>query len=521
MTKNAVIYTRVSTEEQTKGYSLETQLERCTEFAETHKYNILGTFTDAHSGEDLERPGLDELTNFISKHKDGVVVVYDADRLSRGGPAHHAIIEMQFEKHSYNIEFVLGDFNEQTPEAMLSKMIKQSIAWYENQQRRERITRGKHARIKHGKVLIGSRPPYGYDYDNGNLVINKEEEMIVKQIYKWTLEGLSSRKITRLLTERKVPTKADKIQSMRKHNKFAQWGKTSVTKILKNETYTGVWYYGKRKWVKVDGKKRQVYRPRDEWMSVEVPTIIDKDIFEQAQKIMSSNKVRSKRNTKRNYLLRGMIKCTCGHVCSSYAKDDYHYYKCRNKPTETWKKECSTRFGARAEKLEHLVWERITGLILNPEYIEESVSKRRDNFNQQTESISDKLAATNKAIDDTKRRINILLEQLLEGDFSKELVLEKKAHLDSKLSHLEEESHIYETQLSSFQISETEQETLVRYADYIRAGIDNIDFEGKRRILELFEIEIEAFSQNHVKIGGLIPFPDDLVDIVSFEATSY
>src|SRR5438105_3466767 len=112
---NAVIYTRVSTEEQKKGYSLQTQLERCLEYAQQHEYVVLGQFQDSKSGEELDRPGLEALYDFVAQHAVSLVIVYDPDRLSRGGPAHTAIIEMRLEKYNVKLEYVLGDYNSESP----------------------------------------------------------------------------------------------------------------------------------------------------------------------------------------------------------------------------------------------------------------------------------------------------------------------------------------------------------------------------------------------------------------------
>ncbi|MBV7334970.1 recombinase family protein [Chloroflexi bacterium TSY] len=299
---------------------MQTQLERCEAYAENNQYVVLERFQDSKSGETLERPGLDALYTYISQHPVDVVVVYDPDRLSRGGPAHTAIIEMRLEKHNVSLVYVLGDYNSDSPESALSLMIKQSIAWYENQQRRERITRGRYAKAKSGKVVIGARPPYGYDDDDGDLVINEEEAAIVRQIFSWLLSGKSTYDIAKRLSDQKVPTRADKTAHMRKHNSYGIWGPTSVKRILNNDTYTGTWHYGKTRTVKVDGKRRHVKRPRSEWVAVPVPVIIDTETFQAAQKQLQANRATARRNTKFEYLLQGMVYCTCGLRCKAKPK---------------------------------------------------------------------------------------------------------------------------------------------------------------------------------------------------------
>jgi hypothetical protein len=63
--------------------------------------------------------------------------------------------------------------------------------------------------------------------------------------------------------------------------------------MLHNETYAGVWYYGKYK--KVDGKRVQ-NPPPSTWLAVEVPSIVDRQTWEKAQVIMKENHNNAKRN---------------------------------------------------------------------------------------------------------------------------------------------------------------------------------------------------------------------------------
>jgi len=44
--KKAVLYARVSTEEQTDNYSLATQIAACRQYAQTHGFQIIDEITD-------------------------------------------------------------------------------------------------------------------------------------------------------------------------------------------------------------------------------------------------------------------------------------------------------------------------------------------------------------------------------------------------------------------------------------------------------------------------------------------
>lgn len=149
MSKTAAIYVRVSTDEQTKGYSLTTQIDACNRYAEERGYTVLNTFSDDYTGASLDRPALDNLREFLSKEKISVVIVYDIDRLARRS-VYQMLIEEEFLKFGTIVEYVVGQY-EDTDEGRLQKQIRASIAEYEKAKILERSKRGK--KVKHNVAL--------------------------------------------------------------------------------------------------------------------------------------------------------------------------------------------------------------------------------------------------------------------------------------------------------------------------------------------------------------------------------
>jgi len=89
--------------------------------------------------------------------------------------------------------------------------------------------------------------------------------------------------IARHLTEKGIPTKSEN----------SIWRKSTIYNILTNETYAGVAYYNKYQAVppknldktkhyrRLKNTSREL-RPKDEWIAIEVPPIIDRETWEQA-----------------------------------------------------------------------------------------------------------------------------------------------------------------------------------------------------------------------------------------------
>ncbi len=91
--KTAVIYTRVSTDEQAiEGRSLSDQLTTCKESAGKRDFSVMKEFTDEGiSGSSDRRPGLHEMIAYCQTNKINHVMITDTDRLARKESLHFAI----------------------------------------------------------------------------------------------------------------------------------------------------------------------------------------------------------------------------------------------------------------------------------------------------------------------------------------------------------------------------------------------------------------------------------------------
>jgi site-specific DNA recombinase len=260
--KGAVIYARVSTDEQSRGYSLPTQIEACRKYAAERGYPVLAEFTDDYTGESIDRPGLNALREFVSINSIAKVIVYCVDRLARK-LVYQLLIDDEFEKVGIRLEYVMGQYDD-TEEGRLYKQIQASVAEYEKAKILERSKRGKRGKAQSGQVLCGGRPPYGYivqsEPHKSWLEIDEKEAEIVRMVFKWYVDGegrtgpLSIQNIALRLTKMRIPTRGDKVKLVAKKKGYGIWTAEMVRHILMNETYTGVWHYGKTKMV-ANGKK--------------------------------------------------------------------------------------------------------------------------------------------------------------------------------------------------------------------------------------------------------------------------
>jgi len=513
-TRKAIVYARVSTVEQGKGYSLPTQLESCRAYAQEQTYTVVAEFTDHHTGTELDRPGLNRLRQYVASEEVDVLIVHDLDRLSRE-PAYQAIIEMELASSGVHVDYVLGQYAD-SPEGDLTKMIKSAISKYENHQRVERSRRGKIGRARSGYVIAtGARAPYGYIYisepHKGWLIVDETEARVVRQIYTWLLEGQSCYAIARMLYEQHILTRGDLHEAVMKKEQPGAWSPSTVRRIVANETYKGIWYYGKTRRQKVNGKTVQRTTPKEDWIAVDVPAIIDEETWQRAQEMLAKNKQKATRNTRRKYLLRSLVFCRCGRRWTGRYKNllNRAYYRCPVTEKERWMCSCDIPGGIRHDKLEEAIWHNVSGALLNPENLRVELAQRRTEVAAKMEDKQAEIEVAQKELAEVERKLGILLDEILTLDFPESVVQTRKDVLLARRKQLLAEIERARRESQSPLPSQADEEGLVQFAEGIQASLEHVDFETKHRVLELLQVRVDVVSQKEVKLSALLPFSQD------------
>ena len=143
--KRAILYARVSTEEQARsGYSLAQQIEALRDYAAREGYEVLEEVTDpGQSGASLIRPGMDRVRYLVAAGGVSVVLAQDRDRFARE-PAYLYLLREEFTEHKTQIRG-LNDRGDESPEGQLTDGILDQIARYERLKIAERSRRGQDA----------------------------------------------------------------------------------------------------------------------------------------------------------------------------------------------------------------------------------------------------------------------------------------------------------------------------------------------------------------------------------------
>jgi site-specific DNA recombinase len=518
----AAIYARVSTTDQAdRGYSLPTQIEACQAMAQQEGYTVPDThvFIDDYTGMSLNRPQFTQLRDLVRQRLVQAIFVYDLDRLSRK-LAHQLLLSEEFEQAVVALRIVIMPEGATTPEAQLLTNVRGIIAEYERAKIVERTTRGRKGRAQAGHVPYGRRT-YGYRYikhqgKGAHYEIEPDEATVVQRIFRLYLEdGLASERIAERLTKEGIPT------SLGTQRGFPPgvWHPATISYILRNETYTGTMYDNKRQRLpgkaNPDKKTRWRYVPREAWIAVAVPAIIDTATFEAAQVRRVNQRQQSSRNRKHDYLfINGRLRCgQCGRAMggslNSKGKAGYRCFR----PIFQDVVVPHIRRSVQASAVEPVVWATIERALDNPLLIameltrqKDSTSTRRRALAQERHAYHHQLAQCDK---DLKRWEAAYLGEVLDlADFKA-----KKAEVDARRASAEQEVARLDAEEQRMDQVEIATNALETYCARVRAKLTYPTLDEKRTALDALNITVVWHPEKPLEICGSLP--PDILAIVS------
>src|SRR6188472_1484774 len=332
------LYARVSTESQQARGTIGSQLAVLRERVTVEGEEVVAEFCDdGHSGARLDRPGLDALRDAAEAGLIERVWCLSADRLARVY-AYQVIVLDELARHGVGVRFTDAPPIEDDPQAKLLTQVQGVIAEYERAKIAERYRRGKLFRSRAGEVLAW-RTPYGYRrqprdaHGPARLEVFEPEAAVVRRIFDDHVHGGHSlREIIRRLAADQIPPPTGRRDRL--------WRTSTLSTVLRNEAYIGRVYVNRTEAVpdpRPGHRSKQVPRPREDWITIAVPAIVDDQTFEAAGRVSRDNSQWSPRRAEPGqWLLRGLVKCgVCGVGTNCHKRRGRNgtwnrYYHCRN-----------------------------------------------------------------------------------------------------------------------------------------------------------------------------------------------
>ena len=370
---NATLYLRLSREdgdkEESNSISGQRDLLRDYISRKPELREFAVRIDDGFSGSTFERPAFKEMMEDIKAGRTNCVIVKDLSRFGRNYLDAGEYIEKIFPFLGVRFIAVNDNFDserERTSSDDLMIPFKNLINEAYCRDISIKIRSQLDIKRKRGEFL-GSFASYGYmksETNHNQLVIDEYAADVVRDIFKWKLEGFSPAAIANRLNQTGIlsPMEYKKAQGMKFVTSFkgsdqAKWSAASIIRLLKNPIYIGVLTQGKETTPSYKVHRR-IKKDSDDWTVIQDSheAIIARSDFERVQRILALD-TRTCKDESVVQLFSGMVFCgDCGAsmirktVPSGNRK--YTYYVCSENKAN--RKACSSH-SIRDKELENIV----------------------------------------------------------------------------------------------------------------------------------------------------------------------
>lgn len=414
--KNAILYLRVSSEEQVENFSLGTQEEICRREATRRGYEIIETFREeGRSAKNISgRPELLKLLEFCRRNRRMVdaVIIYRLDRISRQTQDYLYIRKKLFD---YGISIISA--NEPTgnsPTDKLLETIMASFAQHDNDVRSERTRNGLRARFLSG--LCTGHAPLGYKVEHGHAV--KDGEYFDKMKNAWDLMATGTKSLEEIAQimngwgmRKVVSGKEYKLRSQ------------TVSRLFHMKFYLGI--LTSTKYPEEPIGQHEAMITEEQYYKVQA-------IIEGRNRCGMTIGKRLKDNP--DFPLRRSIKCgKCGgHLSGGWSKGrnkKYAYYICKNR--------CGAQSIA-VQKLSDSLIEFLHGITPTKEQLEVFLMVLRKKFTQNINVIRTKREKAEEEITQLKKLRDDLVMNHLKKIYSDEVYQDQSKKIESNIAAFEQ-----------------------------------------------------------------------------------
>lgn len=479
-------YLRFSSNEQ-RMESLDAQLRAVEEYCKSYNYEIVRIYSDkAKSATSDKRPEFQRMIKDSEQGLFDMVIVHKLDRFARN-KYDSAVYKKKLRDNNIRIVSVTERLDDSPESVILEGLIESMSEFYSLNLARE-VMKGK-LENSYKAMHNGGLAPLGYDVDeNKKYVINEKEAEAVKLIFQMYLDNYTSGEMIKKLNSLGFRTK-----------KGSEWTKNSITSIVRNEKYTGVYIYNRS--AKKDPRgHRNNHKNKTNTEIVRIdggmPAVIDKEIFERVQEKLKERKNSVTVTTKTTYLLAGIVKCSCGSAMHGNRrrakritslglkeKPEYVSYRCgcrKNKSSMV----CDNP-EIRKEYLEEYVLTELEKIVLNDNVIDELSKKVNEYLSEEEKNIIRIKETFQKELTEIDGRIKNIINAVSMGFAS--------VDLKNELDRLNLKKNELETNLSKLNVEEKKEERIT--TEDVKIRLKNI----KSFILERDYPEIRKFIKDFVK----------------------
>ena len=515
------IYTRVSTELQIDGYSLEAQKERLRSEAKHRKMQVCGEYSDeGKSGKNIAgRPEFKKMLSDIKSGKDDVdyVLVFKLSRFGRN--AADTLNSLQFmEDYGVNLLCVEDGIDSAGAAGKLIISVLASVAEIERSNISEQTMAGRRQKARDGK-WNGGFAPYGYKLVSKEgekakvLVINEEEAELVRLIYKLYLQNMGLSRVAKWLNENGYTKK------IRQNGSVSLISSAFVKGVLDNPVYAGFIAYGRRKTEKIEGTRNEfhvVKQDKDSYKLYEGQheAIIDRETWfrVQAKRQLNAFKREKIHSKEHEHMVSALLRCpVCGAPMygvvnrkkkknSDEFYSDMWYYKCKNRKIVSGHP-CTYKKNVRQDEINAEVIALVKYVFGGENDMKDQILKKLDSDDSLRELLAEKERLT-KEREKLSSKKSKLMRRIADLDIDDELYDDLMKTYRESVNEVNEQINIMENQLyqNDLAIENAEGENLStevykRIIDEMLDNIDDMNDADKKTLMNLLIEKIEIYPE--------------------------
>jgi site-specific DNA recombinase len=525
------LYARVSSESQARDNTIASQVTALRECIAADGFQLEPDHSymdEGYSGAILFRPALERLRDAVASGHVERIYVHAPDRLARRY-AHQVLLIDEFHRAGAEVIFLNRPIGG-TAEDDLLLQVQGVIAEYERAKILERGRRGRRHAAQSGSVSALTGAPFGYRYvsrtQGGGVArfeVVEEEAHIVQLIFAWVgLDRMSLRQVCRRLRQTGCQTRGG----------ATSWYASTIRGMLDNPAYIGRAAFGRARFLAPRPRLRpirghqkpssratsRVPMPREEWIEIPVPPIVDPAVFEAVRVQLEENR-RRKRERERGqcWLLQGLTVCQrCGYAY--YGKtaprsrkydpmNALRYYRCTGADGYRFSGKAVCNNGpVRSDQLEQIVWDQVRAFLQEPRCVANEYHRRiaqaRDGA-----VMPDEIVRLDRQMTSLRRGIGRLIDSYAEGVIEKTEFEPRIAGLKQRMSQLQERHQ------AAREAAETERDlalVISRLEDFsakVTTSFDNLDRFGMKDIIRTVVRRIEI-DESRIGVIFRVPSPD-------------
>ena len=433
-----VYYARVSSDKREQLNSLENQINYFDEYIKSNRnWTLSGGYVD----EGISGTSVEKREDFLRMIADGeagkfdLVITKEISRFSRS-TLDSIKYTQQLLDSGVGVYFQSDNINTLYSDSELRLTIMSSLAQDEMRRLSERVKFGMKRAYESGKVL-GQSNIYGYNKENGQLVINEKEAEFIRELFNIYAEGnYGYRTVTRLLTEKGY-----------RNQDGGELNPGSLKRILTNPKYKGYYHgrltesndYRRKKSVKLAKEDRLLFKDDS------IPAIVSEELWDKVNAVLNkrSEKFNNQGNGVQNrFVYSGKI------ICEEHGT--YHYrkvWKDRKIPAEGW---CCKEYLSRGRvacATPHIYTKDLDAIL---EYIGKDMLSNREKYIKSVDDLIElyenaektnvdyaiEMSKIARQLEKVKAKQDKILELHIEGDIDKTEYLDRNGRLKAEAEKL-------------------------------------------------------------------------------------